>query len=565
MTLINQEYKYEKYSLDPFVCVYEDVMSPDECNHFINIAKNNLKRATVTESNEGIISEGRTGSNTWISHNHDNITLKVGEKIAKILDMPLENAESFQIIHYNKGEEYKSHYDSWVHDYSEKTLRCMKWGGARLKTAICYLSSVEQGGGTEMTKLNTIIQAKKGRMLLFENTYKNSHVRHPLSQHRGMPVIIGEKYAFNLFFRECNRNILYSEFNPNYYERMKLSKKINSSINNNDKNEKSQKWLYNDLDIHKEKKLVVNNKIISQENINKKFLEIGDFFPFIKIGGKEIYNLVNNKFILIINSKKKIKNISDLSQRFNIVFRNSSDNVYNIIPDLSNEMYILLLSPNRRIKAIINDENILFNLDLSRFKEVYNLPFIKIENALDEELLNDIKKFYYEKKNNGETLSHSHLTKDRLHVHPDIELTKRIDNKLSRSVLPELMKVFYFNVKYREDYKICSYNSETSGRFHAHRDTPTPHQHRKYAMSLLLNDDYKGGELYLPEYDIHIKPKSNTAIIFPGICSHQVLEVTQGFRMAIITFFSSDLKEGYRMKSHFFDENNIEYSNIYPL
>ena len=39
------------------------------------------------------------------------------------------------------------------------------------------------------------------------------------------------------------------------------------------------------------------------------------------------------------------------------------------------------------------------------------------------------------------------------------------------------------------------------------------YQHRKHAMSLILNDDYEGGELYLSEYNMKIKPKSNTAII----------------------------------------------------
>ena len=69
-------------------------------------------------------------------------------------------------------------------------------------------------------------------------------------------------------------------------------------------------------------------------------------------------------------------------------------------------------------------------------------------------------------------------------------------------VLAELKKVFYFDAKYRESYKICSYDSVTQGRFHAHRDTPYPHQSRKYAMSLMLNNEYEGGELYLPEYNL---------------------------------------------------------------
>ena len=301
------------------------------------------------------------------------------------------------------------------------------------------------------------------------------------------------------------------------------------------------------------------------KQITKQYLEIGDFFPFIKIGGREIHNIVNNKFTLIINSCKKIQNVKGIQDKFNIIVRNKQDQVYDIMPDMNDSMYILLLSPNRRIKNILDDENKLLHLDLSKYEEQYHFPFIKIENALDDELLKDVKNYYFQQNEKGQLIFHKHSGKDRSHVHPNIELAKRIDNKLSRAVLPELRKIFYFDAKYREDYKICLYDSITSGRFHSHRDTPLPHQHRKYAMSLLLNDDYEGGELYLPEYNIKIKPKANTAIIFPGISAHQVLKVTKGSRMAVITFFSSDLKERYKMKSHFFDEKNVQYSNIYPL
>ena len=39
-----------------------------------------------------------------------------------------------------------------------------------------------------------------------------------MSEHAGMPVLKGEKYAFNLWFRECHRYVLYKDFNPIYYE-----------------------------------------------------------------------------------------------------------------------------------------------------------------------------------------------------------------------------------------------------------------------------------------------------------------------------------------------------------
>ncbi len=208
------------YSESPYIATYDNYITIEECEHFINISKDSLKRALVSSNEKGYVSNGRTGSNTWVPHDYDEITKKVGERIAKLVDMPLENAESFQVIHYSKTQEYRNHYDSWSHDGSEKTLRCMKWGGARLKTALCYLNDVEKGGGTKMTKLNITVEPKKGRLLIFHNTMMDetgSHDKHPLSEHAGTPVIEGEKYAFNLWFKECNNKKLYSEYNPNYY------------------------------------------------------------------------------------------------------------------------------------------------------------------------------------------------------------------------------------------------------------------------------------------------------------------------------------------------------------
>lgn len=204
-------------STDPFVATYEDFITKDECQHFIDISNGKLKRAMVSNNNSGTVSAGRTGSNTWIPHNHDDVTQRVAERIATLVGMPLENAEKYQIIHYDETQQYRQHYDSWPHDGSEKTLRCMKYGGARIKTALCYLNTVPQGGGTKMTKLNITIPATQGKLLVFANTVGSTHERHNQSEHAGLPVETGEKYAFNLWFRECKSTMLYRDFNPAYY------------------------------------------------------------------------------------------------------------------------------------------------------------------------------------------------------------------------------------------------------------------------------------------------------------------------------------------------------------
>ncbi len=218
-TIADETQKETILSKDPYVATYNNILSDKECQHFIDISRDSLKRSLVSSDTKGFISGGRTGSNTWIRHNHDKITKEVGDRIAKIVGMPLENAEAFQVIYYGITQEYRKHYDSWVHDGSEKTRRCMALGGARMKTALCYLNDVKKGGGTKMTKLNITVPAEKGKLLVFHNTVSDTdHTRHELSEHAGLPVEEGEKFAFNLWFKECNSKMLYKDFNPDYYK-----------------------------------------------------------------------------------------------------------------------------------------------------------------------------------------------------------------------------------------------------------------------------------------------------------------------------------------------------------
>lgn len=207
------------YSNNPLVVTYSNFLSDEECDHFIRISKDLLQPALVCHKSEGKLSAGRTGLNTWININYDEITKRIAKKIAEVVGLPIENAENYQIIYYDISQEYRQHFDSWDHDASEKTLRCMKYGGARLITALCYLNDVESGGGTKMVKLNTTVEPEKGKLLIFQNTISNTnHNKHPLSEHAGLPVLKGEKYAFNLWFRECNKKQLYKKFNPDYYK-----------------------------------------------------------------------------------------------------------------------------------------------------------------------------------------------------------------------------------------------------------------------------------------------------------------------------------------------------------
>lgn len=187
-------------SVDPLVAYIDDVVSPEECEAIIQAASPTIERSKVSNEAEGEFSKGRTGSNTWVKHDHNDITETVCERIANIVGIPLEHAESMQVIHYGVTQEYRSHYDAY--DLSTlKGQRCCKNGGQRMLTALVYLNDIEEGGGTGFPKCDALVNAKKGRLVIFHNCENGTTDVHKKSLHAGTPVKKGEKWAFNLWFR----------------------------------------------------------------------------------------------------------------------------------------------------------------------------------------------------------------------------------------------------------------------------------------------------------------------------------------------------------------------------
>lgn len=205
-------------SQEPYIYTIDNFVSPEQCQHLIDLGIPKLENSVVSDANGGYVSAGRTSKTSWIGHYVDDITTIISNKISEQVNIPIVNAEKFQLVSYDETNEYKSHYDSWDHNGSEKTMRCVKYGGPRVLTALLYLNNVEDGGHTAFTKLNINVEPSQGKLLVFENVYKNSIDKHLLTEHAGKPVIKGKKYIANLWFRQYDRTKLYSHFNPGYYK-----------------------------------------------------------------------------------------------------------------------------------------------------------------------------------------------------------------------------------------------------------------------------------------------------------------------------------------------------------
>ena len=186
---------------DPIIFTVEGVMTDSECEHFRKIVAKDMKRSMVTGPYGSFKDDRRTGHYCKVSHSHDQITKEVGNRISELVQVPLSHAESYQVVHYSESQEYQPHFDTF--DPSEcKDVDYLENGGQRIITALAYLSDVEQGGETNFPTIDKVITPKKGKILVFHDCYKGTDKRHPDSFHSGLPVIRGEKWVFNLWFRK---------------------------------------------------------------------------------------------------------------------------------------------------------------------------------------------------------------------------------------------------------------------------------------------------------------------------------------------------------------------------
>jgi len=62
--------------------------------------------------------------------------------------------------------------------------------------------------------------------------------------------------------------------------------------------------------------------------------------------------------------------------------------------------------------------------------------------------------------------------------------------------------------------------------------------HRRISTTYYINDNYLGGEILFPRFDITFKPKANQMIVFPStyVYNHSVLPVIEGERYAVVSW-----------------------------
>lgn len=185
---------------NPRVIVFGGLLSDEECEALIGMAKPRLTRSLTVDTDTGgeEVNADRTSSGMFFRRAENDLVRRIESRIARLVNWPEENGEGLQILHYRPGTEYKPHYD-YFDPAQPGTPTILKRGGQRVGTLVMYLAEPEKGGGTVFPDVHLEVAPKRGNAVFF--TYERPHPS-TRTLHGGSPVLAGEKWIATKWLRE---------------------------------------------------------------------------------------------------------------------------------------------------------------------------------------------------------------------------------------------------------------------------------------------------------------------------------------------------------------------------
>ena len=196
---------------NPTIMVWDNFMSEPECKQLIKDMEDNVEwtRGRVSAGKEGDdeYNHARTNQMGWLDYKKSLTAVHFLLRASQVTNLHYSQAENVQALHYELGEEYEAHMDA----FPTGSERALKGGGPigsvnnipgnRVATVLLYCNEVADGGATVFTELGKGVKPKAGRCVVFSNTVIGTQVPDPKTMHQAQPVLAGEKYAMNLWFR----------------------------------------------------------------------------------------------------------------------------------------------------------------------------------------------------------------------------------------------------------------------------------------------------------------------------------------------------------------------------
>jgi len=187
---------------NPRVVVFGGFMSDEECDELIELASPKMERSTTLNNEDGssVVHEVRTSDGMFFQRNADSpaVVRRIEERIAALLNWPVDHGEGMQVLRYRPGAEYRPHHDYFDPAYPGSTAT-LKRGGQRVGTFLMYLNTPDAGGSTTFPDVEAEVRAIKGHAVFFSYDCPHSCSR---TLHAGAPVLEGVKWAATKWLRQ---------------------------------------------------------------------------------------------------------------------------------------------------------------------------------------------------------------------------------------------------------------------------------------------------------------------------------------------------------------------------
>jgi hypothetical protein len=191
----------------PRVFTVENFLPKPACAWLIKQARKNLVRAPVQAPEKGgafAIDAARTNSVAGSNPLQPDLVLQLANlRMAAAVGIPVANQEPTNILNYQRGEEYKPHFDfiTSIEEAQPIFARELQTIGQRVVTVLVYLNEGYEGGETEFPLLDWRFKGKTGDALIFWNLSPAGEGER-LSWHAGKPVTKGEKWLLSKWVRQ---------------------------------------------------------------------------------------------------------------------------------------------------------------------------------------------------------------------------------------------------------------------------------------------------------------------------------------------------------------------------
>ncbi len=187
----------------PRMRVVEGFATPAVCDWLITRGRKLARPAMVFDMETGGPRQADTRSNTAAQFDlvqADVITLLVQAKIAATLSVPVQVMEPVQVLHYEVGQAFATHFDHLdvtVPGYAaDVELR-----GQRIATFLLYLNDDFEGGETHFPAIGLTHRGQRGDAMYFANVDLAKRPD-PLTLHAGLPPTSGEKWLLSQWMRD---------------------------------------------------------------------------------------------------------------------------------------------------------------------------------------------------------------------------------------------------------------------------------------------------------------------------------------------------------------------------